>query len=156
MIWAPGAASLGSYYKPELKFQIHSDKWAKRGGTETSALPAERGKRPDQWQHRPQGSEPNGSQPGDKSGARSPRLNSLSSWWTFSWPASSEMCHRGVRVINRSGYTPERGRPHPTLPQIGSGRIHPPTQTERLLAQTELGLLCFGDLSEIRLKFAQQ
>lgn len=115
MIRAPGAASLGSCYEPELKFEIHLDKWAKRGGTETSALQAERGKRPDQWQRRPLGSEPNRPQPGDKSGARSLRLNSPSSWWTFSWPASSEMCHRGVRVINRSGYTPERPPSPPTL-----------------------------------------
>lgn len=40
--------------------------------------------------------------------AQPPRLDLPSSWWTFSWPASSEICHHRVRVINRSGYTPER------------------------------------------------
>lgn len=43
ILWqqAPRATSLGRYYKAQLKFKIHSDKWAKRGGTETSALQAD-------------------------------------------------------------------------------------------------------------------
>lgn len=121
-------------HKPELKFKIHLDKRAKRGSTKTSTKQAERGKRPDQWQRWPQGSMPNRSPPGDNGGPQPPRLDSPSSWWTFSWPASSEMCHHHVRVINRSGYMPERAVGPQHLHQIRSA----PDTREHLLAQTEL------------------
>lgn len=83
------------------------------------------------------GSVPNRSQPGDKSDTLPTCLNSLSSWWTFSWPASSEMCQHDVRVINRSAYMPEQAVPLQHSDQIRSTyRLR-----ERVLEQTELWLL---------------
>lgn len=74
------------------------------------------------------GSVPNRSQPGDKSDTPPPCLNSLSSWRTFSWPASSEMCQHDVRVINRSAYMPEQAV---TLQHSEQIRSDPPTDSER-------------------------
>lgn len=49
VLWLQQISDSGPWrHESELKFKIHSDNRAKRGGTETSAIQAERGKRPDQ------------------------------------------------------------------------------------------------------------